>query len=61
MPSVIRRTHERLDAYTAARKAVPSVNDPRLRIEHAQLVRKQDVGAFQGVGCDRLDAAVTCG
>ncbi len=36
-----------LDAYTAARKAVPSVNDARLRIEHAQLVRKQDVGRFK--------------
>ncbi len=36
-----------LDAYAAARKAVPNVNDARLRIEHAQVVRKQDVGRFK--------------
>ena len=35
-----------LDAFEAARKAVPEARDPRLRIEHAQVVRKQDVGRF---------------
>jgi predicted amidohydrolase YtcJ len=39
-----------LDAYAAARKAVPEVRDPRLRIEHAQVVRKQDVGRFVLLG-----------
>ncbi len=35
-----------LDAYAAARKLVPETRDPRLRIEHAQVVRKQDVQRF---------------
>jgi predicted amidohydrolase YtcJ len=35
-----------LDAYAAALKAVPQARDPRLRIEHAQVVRKQDVARF---------------
>jgi predicted amidohydrolase YtcJ len=35
-----------LDAYAAARKAVPEARDPRLRIEHAQVVRKEDVRRF---------------
>jgi predicted amidohydrolase YtcJ len=39
-----------LDAYAAARKAVPDARDPRLRIEHAQVVRKQDVARFAELG-----------
>lgn len=39
-----------LDAYAAARKAVPGAKDPRLRIEHAQVVRKQDVARFGELG-----------
>jgi predicted amidohydrolase YtcJ len=39
-----------LDAYAAARKAVPSAGDPRLRIEHAQVVRKEDVRRFRDLG-----------
>jgi predicted amidohydrolase YtcJ len=35
-----------LDAYQKARLAVPEAVDPRLRIEHAQHVRKQDVARF---------------
>jgi predicted amidohydrolase YtcJ len=35
-----------LDAYAAARKAVASAADPRLRIEHAQVVRQSDVARF---------------
>ncbi len=36
-----------LDAYEAARRAVPTATDPRLRIEHAQVVRKGDVARFR--------------
>jgi predicted amidohydrolase YtcJ len=39
-----------LDAYAAARKAVPRARDPRLRIEHAQVVRKDDVARFAALG-----------
>src|SRR5205823_9554989 len=39
-----------LDAYAAALKAVPGARDPRLRIEHAQVVRKQDVARFAELG-----------
>jgi predicted amidohydrolase YtcJ len=39
-----------LDAYAAARKAVPEARDPRLRIEHAQVVRKEDVRRFAEFG-----------
>jgi predicted amidohydrolase YtcJ len=39
-----------LDAYAAARKAVPEAPDPRLRIEHAQVVRKEDVRRFAELG-----------
>ena len=39
-----------LDAYAAARRAVPQSRDPRLRIEHAQVVRKEDVGRFAELG-----------
>jgi predicted amidohydrolase YtcJ len=39
-----------LDAYAAARAAVPEARDPRLRIEHAQAVRKADVGRFETLG-----------
>jgi predicted amidohydrolase YtcJ len=39
-----------LDAYADARKAVPEARDPRLRIEHAQVVRKQDVARFKELG-----------
>ena len=39
-----------LDAYAAAFKAVPDVRDPRLRVEHAQVVRKPDVARFKALG-----------
>ena len=39
-----------LDAYEAARKAVPGALDPRFRIEHAQHVRKADVARFASTG-----------
>jgi predicted amidohydrolase YtcJ len=39
-----------LVAYAAARKAVPEARDPRLRIEHAQVVRKEDVRRFAELG-----------
>jgi predicted amidohydrolase YtcJ len=39
-----------LDAYAAARRAVPAAKDPRLRIEHAQVVRKEDVARFAELG-----------
>lgn len=39
-----------LDAYAAAIKAVPKAADPRLRIEHAQVVRQQDVPRFAELG-----------
>ena len=39
-----------LDAYAAAREAVPEARDPRLRIEHAQVVRKADVERFARAG-----------
>jgi predicted amidohydrolase YtcJ len=39
-----------LDAYAAARQAVPQAIDPRLRIEHAQVVRKEDVSRFAQLG-----------
>jgi predicted amidohydrolase YtcJ len=39
-----------LDAYAAALKAVPQARDPRLRIEHAQVVRRQDVSRFSALG-----------
>lgn len=39
-----------LDAYAAARAAVPEANDPRLRIEHAQVVRRSDVPRFAELG-----------
>jgi predicted amidohydrolase YtcJ len=39
-----------LDAYAAARRAVPQARDPRLRVEHAQVVRKEDVPRFAALG-----------
>ncbi|OJW21813.1 MAG: metal-dependent hydrolase [Planctomycetales bacterium 71-10] len=39
-----------LDAFAAARKAVPTATDPRLRIEHAQVVRREDVARFRELG-----------
>jgi hypothetical protein len=39
-----------LDAYAAALKAVPAAKDPRLRVEHAQVVREGDVRRFQSLG-----------
>jgi predicted amidohydrolase YtcJ len=39
-----------LDAYAAALNAVPEARDPRLRIEHAQVVRKEDVRRFAELG-----------
>ncbi len=39
-----------LDAYAKARAAVPEARDPRLRIEHAQVVRREDVPRFKALG-----------
>ncbi|WP_406696817.1 amidohydrolase family protein [Singulisphaera sp. Ch08] len=39
-----------LDAYQQAREVVPAAQDPRLRIEHAQVVRKADVARFASLG-----------
>jgi predicted amidohydrolase YtcJ len=39
-----------LDAYAAALRANPNVKDPRLRIEHAQAVRHEDVARFRDLG-----------
>jgi len=39
-----------LDAYAAARAAVPEARDPRLRVEHAQVVRRPDVARFKSLG-----------
>ncbi len=39
-----------LDAFAASLKAVPAAKDPRLRIEHAQVVRKADVERFRSLG-----------
>jgi predicted amidohydrolase YtcJ len=39
-----------LDAYDAALAAVPTARDPRLRVEHAQVVRRQDVPRFRELG-----------
>ncbi len=39
-----------LDAFDAALKAVPTARDARLRIEHAQVVRKEDVLRFKALG-----------
>ncbi len=39
-----------LDAYASALKAVPEAKDPRLRVEHAQVVRKSDVPRFRELG-----------
>lgn len=39
-----------LDAYEAARREVPEASDPRLRIEHAQHVRRSDVRRFASTG-----------
>ena len=39
-----------LDAYAGALKAVPQAHDARLRVEHAQVVRKEDVRRFAELG-----------
>ncbi|MHC5537942.1 amidohydrolase, partial [Singulisphaera rosea] len=39
-----------LDAYEAALKAVPEAKSPRLRIEHAQVVRRVDLERFARLG-----------
>jgi hypothetical protein len=39
-----------LDAFAAAESAVPEAKDARLRIEHAQVVRKSDVPRFAQLG-----------
>ena len=39
-----------LDAYEAALEAVPDADDPRLRVEHAQVVRPADVERFAAHG-----------
>jgi predicted amidohydrolase YtcJ len=39
-----------IDGYEAARKSVPQPRDPRLRIEHAQVIRKPDVVRMAKLG-----------
>ena len=39
-----------LDAYEAALKAVPEARDARLRVQHAQVVRREDVRRFAELG-----------
>jgi predicted amidohydrolase YtcJ len=39
-----------LDAYAAARRALPQVADPRPRVEHAQAIRKEDLARFKSLG-----------
>ncbi|MGZ3336705.1 MAG: amidohydrolase [Isosphaeraceae bacterium] len=39
-----------LDAYAGALKAVPQAHDARLRVEHAQVIRKEDVRLFAELG-----------
>ena len=39
-----------LDAYAAALRAVPEAHDARLRVEHAQVIRKEDVRRFAELG-----------
>lgn len=39
-----------LDAYEAAMQAVPEASDPRLRIEHAQIVALEDIPRFAKLG-----------
>ncbi|MFO0908407.1 MAG: amidohydrolase family protein [Isosphaeraceae bacterium] len=38
-----------LDAYAEALKAVPTAADPRLRVEHAQVVRRSDIARFKSL------------
>ena len=45
-PSATKAIRLVLDAYAAALKSVPTARDPRLRIEHAQVVRREDVERF---------------
>jgi predicted amidohydrolase YtcJ len=45
-----RAIHDTLDAYAIALKEMPSPKDPRLRIEHAQIVAAQDVPRFVELG-----------
>src|SRR5262249_22279983 len=39
-----------LDAYARALKAVPEARDPRLRIEHAQVLAPEDIPRFAALG-----------
>lgn len=39
-----------LDAYAKALAAVPGARDARLRVEHAQVVRREDVARFKSLG-----------
>jgi hypothetical protein len=39
-----------LDAYAQAEKEVPSAHDPRLRVEHAQVLSPEDVPRFTKLG-----------
>src|SRR5690606_8825842 len=39
-----------LDAYASALQSVPEAADPRLRVEHAQVVRFEDVARFRELG-----------
>jgi predicted amidohydrolase YtcJ len=45
-----RANHVTLDAYERALRDVPSAADPRLRIEHAQVLRPDDVPRFARLG-----------
>jgi predicted amidohydrolase YtcJ len=39
-----------LDAYAQALEAVPEARDPRLRVEHAQILHPDDLARFAGLG-----------
>jgi len=45
-----RANHVTLNAFEAARKAVPDAIDPRLRIEHAQIIALDDLPRFATLG-----------
>ncbi len=45
-----RTNHITLNAFEAAMKAVPDATDPRLRIEHAQIIKLEDIPRFAELG-----------
>ncbi len=45
-----RTNHITLNAFENAMKAVPAASDPRLRIEHAQIIAREDIPRFAALG-----------